>query len=282
MQPVLTNPRSDRVRMVRSLTGRSARQRHQQYLIEGPQAVREVVRYAPDHIRTLYLTGIAGERYPEIVAEAHDNSIMTQLCSDEVIVAMSGDCQGLLAVAAIEPATLTQSIPLDSRLVVILHEVRDPGNAGTIIRTADAAGADAVILTGHSVEITSPKTVRSTAGSLYHLPVIAHRDLAEVIAHLHELGYSVLATAADGTQSIDELSDQVVAARLDGHVIGPEETDLRRRTAWLFGNEAHGLAVDEQQLADATTRIDIRGNAESLNLATAAAVCLFASSRAHR
>lgn len=268
--------------MVRSLTGRSARQRHQQYLIEGPQAVREAVRHAPDHLRTVYLTGAASERYPEIMAAADESSVTMQLCSDEVISTMSADCQGLVAVAAIEPLTLARSISLDSRLVVILHEVRDPGNAGTIIRTADAAGADAVILTGHSVEITSPKTVRSTAGSLYHLPVIAHRDLTEVVEHLHRLGHSVLATAANGAQSVDELSDRVVAAQVAGHVIGPEETDLRRRTAWLFGNEAHGLSVDEQQLADATARIEIRGKAESLNLATAAAICLFASSRAHR
>lgn len=283
VDPVLTNPRSDRVKAVRSLSGRSARQKYGCFLAEGPQAVREAVRFQTMPVRDLYLTGQASERYPEIVEAAQLAEIRIHLCSEEVSQAMSPDSQGVLAVVHQTAVTVKEVLARDPRTLVILHEVRDPGNAGTIIRSADAAGAAGVILTGQSVEVYNPKVVRATAGSLFHLPVVSVSGLSEVTGLLDLVGFTTLATAASGEHSLDELQDAVVRAKLQPQsILGPDEVDLRRRTAWIFGNEAHGLADADLNLAQHTVRIDIPGAAESLNLATAAALCIFASARAQR
>jgi TrmH family RNA methyltransferase len=147
--------------------------------------------------------------------------------------------------------------------VAVLASVRDPGNAGTVVRTADAAGADGVVFAATSVDPYNAKCVRSSAGSLFHLPVVTGPALPDVLTGLRAAGLQVL--AADGSAS------QV----LDG-VGGP---DLARPTAWLFGNEAWGLPDSLLQLADAAVAVPIYGQAESLNLAAAAAVCLYASAR---
>jgi TrmH family RNA methyltransferase len=147
-------------------------------------------------------------------------------------------------------------------LIAVGVDVRDPGNAGSIIRAADAAGADAVIFTGDSVDPQNPKAVRATVGSLFHLPVIVDRDTSAVLAALRESGLTLLAADAGGEADLFE-------------------TDLSVRSAWLFGNEAHGLG-DLAASADTRVAIPIYGRAESLNLATAAAVCLYASAQAQR
>nr|WP_307828168.1 RNA methyltransferase [Nocardioides sp. SYSU D00038] len=153
----------------------------------------------------------------------------------------------------------------DLRLVAVCADVRDPGNAGTVIRTADAAGADAVVLAGTSVDASNPKTVRATVGSLFHLPLAVDPDPAAVVRAARERGLQVLAADGAGETDLDE------AERL-----------LAAPTAWLFGNEAHGLPDDLAALADHRVRIPIHGRAESLNLSTAAAVCLYASARVQR
>jgi TrmH family RNA methyltransferase len=148
-------------------------------------------------------------------------------------------------------------------LVVVLAAARDPGNAGTVIRTADAAGADAVVLPSGSVDPYNPKCVRSSAGSLFHLPFVAGGDALDSVAALRAAGLQVLAATAAADRSLDEV-------------------DLKGPTAWLFGNEAWGLPPELVAAADAGVRVPIHGRAESLNLATAAAVCLYASARAQR
>ena len=162
---------------------------------------------------------------------------------------------------------LPEPPPLDraDRLVVVAADVRDPGNAGTLVRTADAAGADSVWLSGESVDRYNPKTVRASVGSLFHLPVGVAADPVAAVEAARAAGLTVLATAGDGEVDLFEADD----------VLG-------RPTAWLFGNEAHGLPADLAARADHRIRIPMRGGAESLNLSTAAAVCLFASARAQR
>ena len=157
--------------------------------------------------------------------------------------------------------------PIESgdRLVVLAADVRDPGNAGTLVRTADAAGVDSVWLTGESVDRYNPKTIRASVGSLFHLPVGVEHDATTAIRSARGTGLTVLATAGDGEVDLFEADDLLA---------GP--------TAWLFGNEAHGLPPALAAQADHRIRIPMRGDAESLNLSTAAAVCLFASARAQR
>ncbi|WP_298459729.1 RNA methyltransferase [uncultured Cellulomonas sp.] len=270
--PELTNPRAERVKAARALSGRSARRRAGRFLVEGPQSVREAVREAPDRVRGLYLTPDAVGRYPEIVDAAAERSVAVRTASDDVVAAMSPDAQGVLAVLDVHDPGLASVLAARPRLVAVLARVRDPGNAGAVIRAADAAGADAVVLTDQSVDVHNPKVVRSTAGSLFHLPVTAGASLGEVTAALRDAGLAVLAADGSGEHDLDDLLDAVPVG-------GP---DLSAPTAWVFGNEAWGLAPEDRDLADAVVRVPIRGRAESLNLATAATVCLYASSRAHR
>jgi len=276
----LANPRAERVKQVRALSGRPARSRHGQFLVEGPQGVREAVRHAPVDVRDVYLTPDAAERYDEIVAAAGDAGLHVHVGTREVLDAMSPDAQGVLAVVRTRSPGLDDALDaIGARplLVAVLANVRDPGNAGTVIRAADAAGADLVVLAGESVDVHNPKVVRSTAGSLFHLPVVTGVPLADVVAAARRAGCVVLAADGTGDHDLDDLLDVAgTAPRADG------QPDLAGSTAWVFGNEAWGLPATDRALADAVVRVPIRGRAESLNLATAATVCLYASSRAQR
>jgi TrmH family RNA methyltransferase len=283
----LANPRADRVKQVRVLSGRSARSKHGQFLVEGPQGVREVVRHAGGDVRDVYLTEAAAARYAEIVDAALDGGLRVHVGTSEVLAAMSPDAQGVLAVVRTRSWALSEALEdlLTARraqgrplLAAVLATVRDPGNAGTVIRAADAAGADVVVLAGESVDLYNPKVVRSTAGSLFHLPVVAGPSLTETVAALRGAGCTVLAADGVGEHDLDDLLD--VAGPASDRPGGTP--DLAASTAWVFGNEAWGLHEADRALADAVVRVPIRGRAESLNLATAATVCLYASSRAQR
>ncbi len=269
----MTNPRAERVRQVAALAGRPARERTGRFLVEGPQAVREAVRFVPSSVRALYLSDEAAARHPEIAVAADDAGLAVRLGTGAVLEAMSADAQGVVAVVDRLTATLDDVLAGVPRLVALLAHVRDPGNAGTIVRVADAVGADAVVLSHASVDVHNPKVVRSTAGSLFHLPVVAGSDLPQAVSRLRAAGMLVLAADGGGDLDLDDLLDAAG---------GGASRDLARPTAWLFGNEAWGLPDDVLALADAAVRVPIRGHAESLNLATAAAICLYASARAQR
>ena len=268
---ILTNPRAERVKAVRALSGQSVRRRAGRVVVEGPQAVREAVLAADVH--DVYVTDASAGRYPEIVEAAHERGIRVHTGTVEVLDAMSPDAQQVVAVASLLSHTLADLA--GARLVAVLAHVRDPGNAGTVIRAADAAGADAAVLTAESVDVHNPKVVRSTAGSLFHLPVVTGTDLRSTVDALRAAGLTVLAADGAGEHDLDDLLD-VAGGAPDGL------PDLARPTAWVFGNEAWGLSDEDRLLADAVVRVPIRGRAESLNLATAATVCLYASARAQR
>lgn len=265
---LLANPRADRVKQVAALAGRSARRRASQFLVEGPQAVRELVAFRAEHVRDVYVVDEALDAagpLGEIADAALDAGLFVHPMTAEVAAAMSADCQGIVAVAQSSAVIGAMSVT-PARLVAILSQVRDPGNAGAAIRVADAAGADAVILAGESVDPTNPKVVRATTGSLFHLPVLRSASLEEAVSLARAAGLAVLASDVSGTAEL-------------GAAGAP---DLSRPTAWVFGNEAWGLSAEELALADHAVRIPIFGAAESLNLGTAAAVCLYASAWALR
>lgn len=271
---MIENPGAARVKRVAKLAQKKERRATGLCLVEGPQAVRELLTHRPELVRELYLTETARERYPEL-AEARGTQVEPMLVSERVLAAMSETVQpqGILAVAEQFDTSLDRLVQLDRvpRLVAILHEVRDPGNAGAVLRAADAAGADAVIFAGESIDPFSPKVIRSTTGSLFHLPVLVERSLERVIETLH-------GTGQPGTGL------RVIAADVKGDDLTEPgaEAQLERPMAWLFGNEARGLTEEDRALADASLRVPIYGHAESLNLATAAAVCLYASAFAQR
>jgi len=296
-QVLLSNPRSDRVKAVARLSGRSARLRAGRFVVEGPQAVREAVALTiagpgaipgavrgvtsaavPGAVRELYATREAAQRYPEIVDAAASVRIFARPVTDEVLAAMLADGgtlspQGLLAVCDLITVDLDPILRRRPAMVAVLSQVRDPGNAGTVIRAADAAGADAVLLTDASVDVHNPKAVRATAGSLFHLPVVAGVPLAVALAGLRAAGLHILAADGAGSIDLDDLSD-AAESEPSALLAGP--------VAWVFGNEAWGLPDADAALADAVVRVPVHGRAESLNLATAATVCLYATARAQR
>jgi len=265
---MLDNPRSPRVRAVAKLAKRSARAETGLFLLEGPQAVAEALTFRPELLVDLFATPTALERYPEIGRAAADVDLEVEYVSEHVLDAMADTVtpQGFVAVARQFPTSIRDIFTGEPKLVAILEEVRDPGNAGTIIRAADSAGADAVVLTGRTVDLYNPKVVRSTTGSLFHLPVAVGAELADVIGRAHSAGLQVLAADIKG--------EDLLSARRDG--------ELARPTAWVFGNEARGLADELLTLVDRVVTVPIYGRAESMNLATAASVCLYESAFAQR
>ncbi|MFI6082177.1 TrmH family RNA methyltransferase [Streptomyces sp. NPDC051217] len=271
--PELISPRSPRVTAARRLARRAFRGKERRFIAEGPQAVREAAEHrGADGVPTLielFTTVEAAERYGAIVEAAHAAGAQVHYADPDVVADVSQTVtpQGLLGVCRFLDSPFESVLRARPRLVAVLAHVRDPGNAGTVLRCADAAGADAVVLTDASVDLYNPKSVRASVGSLFHLPVAVGVPVEEAVAGLRGAGVRVL--AADGAGD-DDLDDELDAGTMGGP------------TAWIFGNEAWGLPAETRALADAVVRVPIHGRAESLNLATAAAVCLYASARAQR
>jgi RNA methyltransferase, TrmH family len=265
---MLDNPRSPRVRAVAKLANRAARSETGLFLLEGPQAVTEALTFRSELVVELFATPTALERYTDIADAAISADIEVEFVSEQVLETMADTVtpQGFVAVCRQFPTSVKDIFNAKPRLVAILEEVRDPGNAGTIIRAADAAGADAVILTGRSVDLYNPKVVRSSTGSIFHLPVAVGATLQDVRDRARLAGLQILAADIKG--------DDLLTARTDGALAEP--------TAWLFGNEARGLTEDDLALADRAISVPIYGQAESMNLATAASVCLYESAFAQR
>lgn len=259
---MITDPKNSKVRGVAKLVKKDARQETGLFLLEGPQGLAEALD-RPKLILEVFATEEALVRHAEIFERANSLRIEIQLVSEVVLKALSdtNTPQGVIAVCQQFHVSLEDVLATKPKLVALLSQIRDPGNAGTVLRAADAAGADAVLFTAGSVDVYNPKVVRSTTGSLFHLPFAIDLDVAETIATLKEAGLQVLAADAQG-QSLTEL----IAA---GDLVNP--------TAWLFGNEAWGFDEQTLGLADRVVSVPIYGAAESLNLATAASVCLYSS-----
>ena len=246
-----------------------------QFLAEGPRAVSEALN---EHRRTgavvveLFCTEGTDVRHPKIVAAAHELGVLTHVVAEHVAAVLSETRapQGVIAVCATPVASLSTMLATSPRLLAVLVNVADPGNAGTVIRAADAAGADAIVFAGTTVDPYNGKCIRASAGSIFHLPVISDPAVADVVSALRDSGLSVLAADSHAETDIEQADAQGI---------------LEHRTAWFFGHEVRGLAHasgETSLTADSALRIPIHGRAESLNLATAAAICLYASARAQR
>ncbi len=269
---VLTE-RSSRIAAAHRLLRKPRRVESGEFLAEGSQAVTEAVAAElrrPGTVKELYITKEAGGRHVELVRAAFAARVEVTQVTERAAAALSDTVspQGIVARCAMTLSDMDQVVAARPRLLAVLVETNDPGNAGTIVRLADAAGADAVVFAGESVDPFNPKAVRASTGSLFHLPVARAADIALLMMALSEAGLSVLATTGAGAHTdLDTAID-------DGILDLP--------TAWLFGSEAHGLPADVIAAADESVNVPIYGAAESLNLATAAAICLYASARAHR
>ena len=291
--------KSGRVKAARKLGRRSTRAEHRLFLAEGAKALTEALHTGG--VVEVFATEGASEQYAALRKAVDDAGVPWILADDDAVSTLSGAVtpQGIVATcrfldvpldevlrsvveerasaatvveeraSALRRAASASERSVETsvskpRTLAICADVRDPGNAGTVIRCADASGADAVVLAGNSVDPYNDKTVRASVGSLWHLPLALHDDPAEVIRRAQSAGFVVL--AADGAGETD-----LFEAEASGLLTG--------RIAWLFGNEAWGLPDDLAALADHRVSIPIFGRAESLNLSTAAAVCLYASAR---
>ena len=264
---VVTSTANPAVKAARKLVRRHGRARAgDAFLVEGRQAVREAVPF----LQQLFVSP-APSPHDDLVAAAKAAGVPVVEVSDAVLAELTTTVtpQGIVGVAAVDAPAL-DALVADSRLLVVLHQVRDPGNAGTAIRTADAAGADGVVLTAGSVDAHNPKAVRSSSGSVFHLPVVGDASFSDVAAACRDHGVRLVAAAAAG-------------------VTDYTDTDLAGAVALVFGNEAHGLPVNVLDACDEIVRVPLHimirsgysGTAESLNLAATVAVLAFESVRQH-
>lgn len=283
-QSPITSPRSERVRRIAALSGRSARRKQGRFRIEGPQPVRSLLEQRADLVDELFLTERADADHPELAQLGDVAGLRLRMVDEAILRAMTREGAAADGGEAVTPqgAVAVARIPLledDARAsaeaaiarldatrpvsILVLHEVRDPGNVGTLIRTADAAGADLVMLTRTSADPYSPKAVRASAGSLFHLPVLTGVDAPDLLDAL--ASHEIVAAATSGYADTDLF-----------------EADLPERIAWIMGNEAHGLDADTLAASPLAVRIPLAGRAESLNVHTAATVCLFETMRRRR
>lgn len=225
------------------------------FLADGPKAVEGALDAGV--VEEVFTTPEARHLVPDGVEVTLVDERTLSSLSDAVNPA------GVVALCRFHDAAL--DTVLAGRLVAICADVRDPGNAGTIIRTADAAGADGVVLAGQSVDLYNPKTLRASVGSAFHVPVAVAPDALGAVQAARDAGLRVLAADGGGEVHLFHATDL-----------------LAGRTAWLFGNEAWGLPASLAGAADHVVSIPIHGRAESLNLSTAAALCLYESARVLR
>lgn len=258
VEPLITSTRNPNVAAAAKLKKRALREKERRFLVEGAQATQEAL--SAGAVQELFHT--AGQaRIGALAARAGESGARVLEVSERVMAHLTSTVtpQGIVAVAGFVDVALAQ-ISADHGIVPVLCAVRDPGNAGTVLRSADAAGAGAVVFAGTSVDVYNPKAVRASAGSLFHLPVVRGVQIEEAVAALRERGARILAAAPGGDASV-------------------YDTDLTGPTAVLLGNEAWGLTPEATRLADARVRVPIHGRAESLNLAAAAALVMFEAAR---
>jgi TrmH family RNA methyltransferase len=251
---VLTSLKNPRIAAAVRLKKRAFREQDRRFLVEGAQGVAEAL--AAGTLQALFVV----DPLDELAVRAGQAGVEVHHVGEDLMRRLTSTVtpQGLVGISPFVDVGL-EALPPDGCLT-ILHEVRDPGNAGTVLRSADAAGGSGVVFTSTSVDVYNPKTVRASAGSVFHLPVVRGIDTAEAIDRARANGSRVLAMDAHGAESL-------YAADLSGPV------------AFVFGNEAHGLPQEVVSMADATVRVPHAGAAESLNLAAAATVCLFDHAR---
>jgi TrmH family RNA methyltransferase len=218
-------------------------------------------------VHELFATEQASARHADLVHTAEAAGVRVNPVTERAAAGLSETVtpQGLVAVCDLVDVAPTDALHGAPRLVAVLVGVSDPGNAGTVLRVADAAGADAVLLAGDTVDPHNGKCVRASTGSLFHLPVARARDTGEVLGACRAAGLRLV--AAEGHAGRD---------------LGAARRDLARPTAWVFGSEAHGLPEALLGEVDDAVTVPIYGAAESLNLATAAAVCLYSTAMVQR
>jgi RNA methyltransferase, TrmH family len=248
---VLTSEKNPKVASAVRLKKRALREEDRRFLVEGAQAVGEALA-EEGRILALFVT----DDLDPLAVRAREGGVHVDQVTERVMERLTSTVtpQGVVGIAPFVDVGIDQIAGPGP--VAVLHEVRDPGNAGTILRSADAAGAAGIVFAGDSVDAYNPKAVRASAGSVFHVPVVRGTSTSEALATLRARGFAVVAMDMHGEQDLFEA------------VLPPS-------TAFVFGNEARGLPPEILEAADLRVRVPHPGRAESLNLAAAATVCLF-------
>lgn len=258
----LTGNQNPRIKEVRALKNKNAREEMGCYFIEGARFVEEALK---ENVRIRYVmlseAFYANPASEGLIGEIAGRKLDCYLLQDSLFAAVSDTQtpQGVLAVLDMEKKPLEGVAP-EGGLLVLLDGVRDPGNMGTIIRTADAAGCSGIIVPAGNVDVYNPKVLRSTMGSIFHIPVYSCPDTAAGVRIIREKGYKLYVSHLEGAVSI-------------------YEADLRGPVALVIGSEAEGVGVEAVQAADKLVRIPMDGRAESLNASVAAGVMIFEAVR---
>ena len=256
------------MRSARRLLRRKDRSAAGEFLAEGRQAVSEALA-ADGVVRRLLVAEAAIDHHQDLLRAATDAAIPIGTLPADVVGELTDTVtpQGLLAVCRSVDVPLAEALTPGARLVVFCDQVRDPGNLGTVIRCADAFGADAVLISTDAVDLYNPKAVRASTGSIFHLPIALGVDLAAAASTARAAGLAVFGADGSADCSVDDL-------RTSGELAEP--------VMWVLGNEAWGLTDDHAALLDRLVALPLYGRAESLNLSTAAAVLLYATATAQR
>jgi TrmH family RNA methyltransferase len=254
------------LRTARRLLRQKEREVARRFLAEGRQAISEAL-HQPGIVRELIVADDSVDRHGDLLATASDLGVRITAAPTRAVaeLAQTVTPQGIVAVCQMVDIPTAEALAGSPRLVVICDQVRDPGNLGTVIRCADAFGADAVLISRESVDLYNAKTVRATTGSLFHLPIAVDVDLAAAVEQARDAGLQVFGADAAAACSVNEVA---------------QSGELARPTAWVLGNEAWGLPAEHTGLLDRLVALPRYGQAESLNLSTAAAVLLYASATA--
>lgn len=268
---VWDNPRAERIRQVAALSRRSVRKRTGKTRVEGPQAVFELLLSSPAHITALFCTEAGQLAHPQVMqlaeSAAREHGFYLRFISQRVEHVLSDAAQGFVAVVEVAalPEAIPEAIPKAKMTALVLPETQDPGNLGTLIRLADACGAEAVFCGEKTADPASPKVIRASVGSVFHLPTPRFSDFGTLADTLHGEGWQLWATDLEGDV-----------------VLNPQQTQRWRdqKIAWVMGNEAHGLPRTVRQLCDYTLTIPMFGACESLNVTSAATLVMWLTAAA--
>ena len=254
------------LRSARRLLRHKERQSVRRFLAEGRQAISEALR-RPGTVLELIVADESVRRHHDLLTTASNTGVRMSAAPARAMTELAATLtpQGVVAVCQMVDVPADEALAGNPRLVVLCDQVRDPGNLGTVIRCADAFGADAVLVSRDSVDVYNAKTVRATTGSLFHLPLAIAVDPADAVTLARNAGLQVFGADASGPSTVDDLA---------------RSGELAQPTLWVMGNEAWGLRPEHVTLLDRLVGLPIYGRAESLNLSTAAAVFLYASATA--
>ena len=241
----------------------SFRKQEKKFVVEGVRLVEELMKY-PEKIEAIFYSSKTNDnkRAADILKKARLKHIPCWLVSNDLIISISDTCtsQGIIALAHAFEYELEDLLLKDKCILLLLNEIQDPGNLGTIIRAADAFKATGIILSKGTVDLYNPKTLRASMGSIFHLPIATSADILDTIKMLDEMGAMLLASSLRSDLCIDKV-------------------DLTQNICFIIGNEARGLPDEIVMLSDKVITIPILGSAESLNVALSCAIMLYEAAR---